>query len=201
MIILCLFCPMRFLHILYGMPTMISDQQIFLTKILLSLKRINVFPDPLRPIVLMVRSRTKILGKSGPSKARFMKDYKHFLITDGNLTESYGSNFLIVTDGVVRTPTDKSILQGISRSVILELADQLGIPVSYEDLQPYDAYTADEAFLCSTPYCILPVSRVDNRPISNEIPGPITKQLLAAWGEMAGVDIVGQIIHRAKRNV
>ena len=122
------------------------------------------------------------------------------LDTDGNLTESYGSNFLIVTDGVVRTPTDKSILQGVSRTVILELAQQLGIPTSDEDLQPYDAYTADEAFLCSTPYCILPVSRVDNRPIRNEVPGPVTKQLLAAWSEMAGVDIVGQIIHRARES-
>ncbi|MFQ5873442.1 MAG: aminotransferase class IV [Dehalococcoidia bacterium] len=118
--------------------------------------------------------------------------------TQGNLTESIGANFFIVTDGALRTAGDSSILQGISRKVIFELASQLGIPAAEEDLQPYDAYTADEAFLASTPYCILPVGRVDTRTITEDIPGPVTKQLLAAWSELAGLDIVGQAVSRAK---
>jgi len=109
-----------------------------------------------------------------------------------------GANFFIVTDGVLKTPTDYAVLPGISRDVIFELAKQLDIPAVKEDIQPYHAYTADEAFLASTPYCILPVSKVDNRTISKDVPGPITKQLLAAWSEQVGVDIVGQAIARAK---
>ena len=121
------------------------------------------------------------------------------LDTQGNLTEcSDGANFFIVTDGVLKTPTDYAVLPGISRDVIFELAKQLDIPAVKEDIQPYHAYTADEAFLASTPYCILPVSKVDNRTISGDVPGPITKQLLAAWSEQVGVDIVGQAIARAK---
>ena len=120
------------------------------------------------------------------------------LDSDGNISESVGANFCIVTNGVLRTAGDRSVLQGISRMTLLELADQLGIPTSEEDLQPYDVYTADEAFLCSTPYSLLPVGMADNRQIGEEVPGPITKQLLAAWSERVGVDIVDQIVQRAK---
>ncbi len=120
------------------------------------------------------------------------------LDTDGNISENVGGNFFIVSDGVLKTANDKSILQGISRLTLLELAEQLGIPTSEEDIQPYDLYNADEAFLCSTPYCLLPVGKADNRQVGDEVPGPITKQLLAAWSEKVGVDIVDQTKERAK---
>ena len=113
---------------------------------------------------------------------------------DGNIAEAVNSgNVFIMTDGVLRTPTDSNILQGVSRLTALELAAQLGIPTSEEDLQPYDLYTADEAFLTNSNHCIMPVGRVNNRSIGKEVPGPVTNQLLAAWSEMVGLDIVGQI--------
>ena len=115
------------------------------------------------------------------------------LDTDGNVSEGTGANFMIVTDGTLRTPRDTSTLQGVSRMTALEIADTLGIPTMEDDLQPYDLYTADEAFFTSTPFCILPVGRVDNRPIGDEVPGPITNQLLAAWSEKVGLDIVDQM--------
>ena len=120
------------------------------------------------------------------------------LDTDGNVGESTGANFCVITDGVLRTPDDGSTLQGVSRMTLLELAGQLGIPTAVEPLQPYDVYTADEAFLCSTPYCLLPVGRADNRQIGDEVPGPVTRQLLAAWSEMVGLDIVDQADNVAK---
>ena len=119
---------------------------------------------------------------------------------EGNIAENVGANFFIVTDGTIRTPVDSNILQGISRMVIFELADQLGIPIVEEPLQPYDAYTADEVFLAGSIYQLLPIATVDNRRISTTIPGPISKQLLAAWSEMVGMDIVGQILQHAGRS-
>ena len=117
----------------------------------------------------------------------------------GNVTEAVNAgNVFVMTDGVLRTPSDRNILQGVSRMTVLELAKQLGIPTSEEDLQPYDLYTADEAFLSNSNHCILPVGRADNRPIGKEAPGPVTNQLLAAWSEMVGLDIVGQITNRAR---
>ena len=114
---------------------------------------------------------------------------------DGNLTEGIGYNVFLVKDGTLKTPTDRSILQGISRSVIFDVADQLGIEVVEEDLQPYDLYTADEVFFSRTSPRIVPVSMVDRRPVGDEVPGPITKQLLAAHSELVDVDIVGQALH------
>ena len=119
------------------------------------------------------------------------------LDVDGNVTEGLGYNVFIVNDGVLKTPKDDNILQGISRQVVFELAEALGIPAYEEDLQPYDLYTADEVFFSRTSPRIVPVSRVDKRPIGSEIPGPVTRQLLAAHSELVGVDIVGQSLHYA----
>ena len=62
-------------------------------------------------------------------------------------------------------------------------------------IQPYDVYTADEVFLTNTTYCILPAGLVDNRSIGDEVPGPVTRSLQAAWSEMVGIDFVDQALH------
>ncbi|MBM3935449.1 MAG: branched-chain amino acid aminotransferase [SAR202 cluster bacterium] len=121
------------------------------------------------------------------------------LDTDGNLTEGSRYNVFIVTDGVIRTGGDKNLLQGVSRGTVFELARQLNIPAVSEDLQPYDVYTADEVFFASTSYCVLPVTSVDRRPVGTGKPGKIVNQLLAAWSEKVGVDIVGQAQDWAKK--
>ena len=112
----------------------------------------------------------------------------------GNLSEGVGYNLFMVTDGVIRTPGDRSVLQGVSRGVVFDLAKRLGIPCVEEDLQPYDLYTANEAFLTSTSPCVLPVTRVDRRPIGRGAPGLIVERLLAAWSAEVGVDIVEQAV-------
>ena len=111
---------------------------------------------------------------------------------DGNLTEGTGYNFFLVTDGVLRTPGDRSILQGVSRGMVFDLAKQLDIQVVEEDLQPYDLYTADEVFFSSTSPCVLPVTQVDKRQINDGKPGPLTRQLLSEWSETVGLNIVEQ---------
>ena len=69
------------------------------------------------------------------------------LDTNGNLSEGPGSNIFIVKDGIVITPREQFILSGISRRVAIELAQELGIEVQEADIDLYDAYTADEAFV------------------------------------------------------
>jgi branched-chain amino acid aminotransferase len=116
------------------------------------------------------------------------------ILTDsrGNVTEGVGYNLFIVTAGVIRTPGERSVLQGVSRAVVLELAGDLGIAAVEDDLQPYDVYTADEAFFTSTSPCVLPVTRVDKRPIGDGKPGPVVGRLLRAWSDVVGLDIVEQ---------
>lgn len=123
------------------------------------------------------------------------------ILTDmyGNLTEGTINSVFLVTNGTIRTPSDDDILQSVSRSTVFDLAEQLGIPVSEEHLQPYDLYTADEAFLAFTGPGVLPMTRVDRRDIGDAKPGPITKQLLAAWSEKVGIDVVGQAQRFARR--
>ena len=125
--------------------------------------------------------------------------YPVLLDQNGNITEGVASNFFIVTDGVIRTPSDSAILQGISRMTVFDLANQLNIPIVEEDLQPYDAYTADEAFLTNSVFQLLPLATIDKRRVGDEVPGPISNQLLSAWSEMVGLDIVGQALDQAKR--
>ena len=112
----------------------------------------------------------------------------------GNLAEGVGYNVFLVTAGVIRTAGDRSVLQGVSRAMVFDLTKGLGIPIVEEDLQPYDLYTADEAFFSSTSPCVLPVNRVDRRPIGTGVPGPVVHRLLAAWSEAVGVDIVEQAL-------
>jgi len=80
----------------------------------------------------------------------------------------------------------------MTRETIIELADNLGISVRECDLQPYDVYSADEAFFTTTSRCVLPVTVVDDLQIGSGKPGPLTQRLLKAWGDMVGIDIVQQ---------
>ena len=113
---------------------------------------------------------------------------------DGFIAEGTGDNFFIVKDGVIVTPEPRNILRGISRGYIFELAQKLGLPCIENNIEPYDVMIADEAFMTGTPFCILPVSSLNNIPIGNEPMGNITRQLLDTWSIEVGVNIAGQII-------
>jgi len=111
---------------------------------------------------------------------------------DGHVTEGTSFNIMTVKDGVIKTPTDSNILQGVSRDVVIRLAKNLSLEILEENIQPYDLVTADEVFLSRTTPGIVPVSKVDNVDIEGEIPGPITQKLLAAYGELVGFDLMDQ---------
>jgi branched-chain amino acid aminotransferase len=112
----------------------------------------------------------------------------------GNITEGVGYNVFMVSRGIIHTASDRGVLQGVSRGMVFELAQDLGISVVEDDVQPYDIYNADEVFFSSTSPCVLPVTRVDRRQIGAGIPGPVSQRLLAAWSRAVGVDIVAQAL-------
>ncbi|MGE0537490.1 MAG: aminotransferase class IV [Pirellulales bacterium] len=118
---------------------------------------------------------------------------------DGNLTETSGANFLLVERGTIVSPTLRNILPGISRATVIELAAELGIPFVERDVQVYSAINADEALVTSTPYCLLPVTKVNGVPIGDGSPGPIFRALQAAWSKRVGLDIEKQIVEGAAR--
>ncbi len=117
------------------------------------------------------------------------------LDVNGNLCEGMGANIFLVRDGEIYTPREQYILAGISRSVAVELAHELAIPVHETDLDLYDAYTADEVFVTSTSYCICPVASVNgSTPSNGAIPGPVTGRLMDAYSGLVGMDFASQYL-------
>jgi len=115
---------------------------------------------------------------------------------DGFLAENKGGNFFVVRDATLKTPPTWQALAGITRETTIEIAQRRRIPVEVCPLQPYDVYTADEAFFTSTPYCIMPATRFNGLPVGDGKVGPVTKSLLEGWGELAGFDIVDRAIRK-----
>jgi len=111
---------------------------------------------------------------------------------EGFLTEGTGANIFLAHHGALYTPTTRNILNGISRCYVIQLAGRLSIDVHEEDLNLYDAYTAEEAFWTTSSYCILPIGSIDGRKIGQAYPGPIARRLLDEWSKDVGLDIVAQ---------
>ena len=79
--------------------------------------------------------------------------------------------------------------------MVMDLALGLDLPVAETDLDLYDAYTADEAFMTSTSLCICPISKVNGAAVGEgRVPGPVTQQLMAAFSDLAGMDYVEQYL-------
>jgi len=119
----------------------------------------------------------------------------------GNITETSGANFLLVDRGAIVSPTTVNTLPGISRAMVIQLAAELGIPFVERDVQVYDVINASEAFTASTPYCLLPVTRINGLTIGDGQPGPIFQRLLSAWSAAVGLDIAQQIRDGAERRL
>ena len=117
---------------------------------------------------------------------------------EGVITECTGANFMFVQDGRIKLPDRHNVLPGVSMQTVLELAESLGVPVDEEEYTPYDVYLADEAFISSTRYCLLPVASLNGYSLSQELPGPVTRRVLDAWRETAGVNFVQQALDRLR---
>jgi branched-chain amino acid aminotransferase len=101
---------------------------------------------------------------------------------EGRLAEGASTNVFVVRGGRLRTPPlDTGILAGITREVVLELAASLSIDAGEESLGAEDLRAADEAFLTSSTREIVPIRRVDGRPVGEGRPGPVTRRLLDAF--------------------
>ncbi|MBT7900599.1 MAG: branched-chain amino acid aminotransferase [Candidatus Marinimicrobia bacterium] len=113
---------------------------------------------------------------------------------DGFITEGTGSNFFMVKDNTLYTPEGRNVLRGITmQTVIKDLAPQLNIDVVQKNIEPFDVYEADEAFLTSTPFCLIPAVKLNGLKIGDGKPGKITQSLLKKWSDIVDVDIAGQI--------
>jgi branched-chain amino acid aminotransferase len=113
---------------------------------------------------------------------------------DGYIAEGTGDNFFIVKNGEVISPEGRNILRGISRSYVMdEICPNIGIKIIEKNIEPYDVYCADEAFMTGTPFCLLPVTSLNSVPIGEGKVGPVFSRILSEWSKATGVDIKNQI--------
>ncbi|WP_206186464.1 D-amino-acid transaminase [Thermoflavimicrobium daqui] len=100
------------------------------------------------------------------------------LIRDGKVTEGSSTNIFFIKNGQLWThPANHLILHGITRQVTLSLAEKLEIPVKQEAILESQIPEMDECFLTSTTMEICPIVQVNDQPIGNGHPGPITRKL------------------------
>lgn len=103
----------------------------------------------------------------------------------GYVAECTGDNIFIVKKGVIHTPSiDAGILDGITRQAVIDLATSLGIAVVERTMERHDILTADECFLTGTAAEVIPVTKLDGRPIGDGEVGPISRKLRSAYGKM-----------------
>ncbi len=99
------------------------------------------------------------------------------LDADGYVSEGAGENVFIVRDNILKTTPLTSILEGITRDSILQIASNEKITIKEERFTRDEVYLADEAFFTGTAAEITPIRELDNRSIGNGLPGRITKKL------------------------
>jgi len=105
--------------------------------------------------------------------------YDEALLLDvqGFVAEGSGENIFVIRDGVVRTPPLTSILPGITRSSVMTILADLGVPVLEQFFARDALYIADEAFMTGTAAEVTPVRELDDRRIGTGQPGPITRKV------------------------
>jgi len=103
----------------------------------------------------------------------------------GEVAECTGDNLFLVRGGRIFTPPiDAGILEGITRDTVIGLARDSGIEVLEVALTKHDVYIAEECFLTGTAAEVIPVVKVDSRPIGAGKPGPVTRELMARFHEL-----------------
>ncbi len=104
-----------------------------------------------------------------------------FFDTNGYVAEGSGDNLYIVKNGTIITPPTLNNLRGITRMVLLELAEEMGIAVEERNLGYFDLYTADEFLVSGSAAEVAPVVLIDGRTVGTGKPGPVFKQLAEAF--------------------
>ncbi len=103
----------------------------------------------------------------------------------GFVAECIVDNIFIVENGRLLTPpTAMGALKGITRDVVIDIAEREGMEVSEKILTLVDCYIADECFLTGTAAEVAPITHIDERPVGDGSPGPVTKKLMQVFKEL-----------------
>ncbi len=140
-------------------------------------------PGALMPQVKSLNYLNNIMAKVEAIQANALEAV--MLNEQGYVAECTGDNLFIMKNGELVTPLiSDGALDGITRAVIVELAEKLGVTCKERSLTRYDIFTADECFLTGTAAEVIPVVSLDRRTIGTGKPGPVTAKFLAAYHDL-----------------
>lgn len=140
----------------------------------------RIAPDALPPTVKSLNYLNNILAKIEARQAGALEAI--MLNAQGYVAECTADNIFVVQKGELLTPAaSQGALKGITRQAIIDIAKELGVPLREVDLTRYDIWCADEGFLTGTGAEVIPVVKLDGRPLGDGKPGPITRKVLAAF--------------------
>ncbi|MFP3904160.1 MAG: branched-chain-amino-acid transaminase [Armatimonadota bacterium] len=140
-------------------------------------------PVALDPAIKSLNYLNNILAKMEVNEAGVPEGI--MLSTDGYVAECTGDNLFYVKDGgLITPPAFIGNLSGITKDVVIELAQEQNLPVHERLFRTRDVYTADECFLTGTAAELIPVVEVDGRVIGDGRPGPIFRELLDKYSHL-----------------
>jgi len=137
--------------------------------------------------VNVMMTKAKICGNyvnSVLAKREAMKmgyDEALMLDTEGYVSEASGENIFMAKNGVFKTTPLTSILPGITRDSVIQIAKARKITLLEERFTRDELYTAQEAYFTGTAAELTPIREVDDRTVGNGKPGPVTRELQAAF--------------------
>ena len=99
------------------------------------------------------------------------------LDTDDNVNEGSGENFFMISNNIIHTPKDATVLNGITRQTVMKIARNLNYNVEETNISVDDVKSSDEAFFTGTAAKLTPIIQVDNVKINDGKPGEITKKI------------------------
>ena len=144
-----------------------------------------------------IKNRSRLFYLMANIEASLMEGNNNWALLldpDGFIAEGSGDNFFIIKNKTIISPEGRNMLRGISRDYVMNvIGPELGFDVVEKNIEPYDVYTADEAFMTGTPFCMLPVTSLNNVDIGDGMVGKQFKELLNQWSLNMNVDISGQI--------
>ena len=140
-------------------------------------------PSALNPAVKSLNYLNNVMARieanlAGADEALMLND-------QGNVAECTADNVFIIKRGEIFTPPiHAGALRGVTRSVVFDIAAELGLKISETDITRHDVFIADECFLTGTAAEIIPVVKADGRVIGNGKPGPISTRMIGLFREL-----------------
>ncbi len=145
-------------------------------------------PEALSPRIKSLNYLNNILAKIEANRSGVLEAL--MLSRDGYVAECTGDNIFVITEeGIVLTPPPYvGTLTGITRNVIIRLCREQGMRVKETPFTLFEVYNASECFLTGTAAEVIPVIKVDGRPIRDGRPGEVTKDLISRFRRLTSME-------------